>query len=42
MAKEKKISLPTMLAFERKLEVSDALMHAGNWGQWEAEDTQQC
>ena len=26
------INLPNMLAFERKLEVSDALMHAGVWG----------
>lgn len=30
-----KITLPSMLAFERKLEVSDALMYAGNWKQWE-------
>jgi CRISPR-associated protein Csy3 len=25
-------NLPSILAFERKLEVSDALMYAGNWG----------
>lgn len=28
--------LPSMLAFERKLEVSDALMYAGNWGETDA------
>ncbi len=28
----KTIKLPSMLAFERKLEVSDALMLSGNWG----------
>ena len=27
----KEIKLPSMLAFERKLEISDALMTAGNW-----------
>lgn len=26
------MQLPTVLAFERKLETSDALMYAGNWG----------
>lgn len=32
MANDKKaISLPSVLAFERKLEVSDALMYAGGW-----------
>lgn len=35
---QKKITLPSMLAFERKLEVSDALMHAGNWEQWKQKD----
>lgn len=40
--KAKEIGLPSMLAFERKLEVSDGLMFAGNWGSltdkngWEA------
>lgn len=28
----KKIELPSLLAFERKLEVSDGLMHSGSWG----------
>jgi CRISPR-associated protein Csy3 len=27
------IALPTVLSFERKLETSDALMYAGNWGE---------
>ncbi|MEA3359921.1 MAG: type I-F CRISPR-associated protein Csy3 [Thermodesulfobacteriota bacterium] len=27
------IKLPSVLAFERKLETSDALMYAGNWGE---------
>lgn len=27
------IDLPSVLAFERKLETSDALMYAGNWGE---------
>ena len=27
----KNIELPSLLAFERKLETSDALMFAGNW-----------
>ncbi len=31
MSKEPKMKLPSMLAFERKLETSDALMYAGNW-----------
>ncbi|GAA6135351.1 type I-F CRISPR-associated protein Csy3 [Oceaniserpentilla sp. 4NH20-0058] len=31
MANSNKIKLPSMLAFERKLEVSDGLMYAGNW-----------
>jgi CRISPR-associated protein Csy3 len=26
------LTLPTVLAFDRKLEPSDALMHSGNWG----------
>lgn len=29
--KKEEIKLPSLLAFERKLEVSDALMHSGNW-----------
>jgi len=29
--KSKKIELPSLLSFERKLETSDALMYAGNW-----------
>lgn len=32
MAKLKEIKLPSMLAFDRKLEVSDGLMFAGVWG----------
>ena len=31
MAKNEKIALPNMLAFERKLEISDALMFSGRW-----------
>ncbi|MCK5666020.1 MAG: type I-F CRISPR-associated protein Cas7f/Csy3, partial [Thiotrichaceae bacterium] len=27
------ITLPSLLSFERKLETSDALMYAGNWGE---------
>jgi len=27
------ILLPSLLSFERKLESSDALMYAGNWGE---------
>lgn len=35
MTTEKKaITLPSMLAYERKLEVSDALMMSGDWDQW--------
>lgn len=30
-AKKDEIELPRLLAFERKLEVSDALMYSGNW-----------
>jgi len=30
-AKKDEIELPSLLAFERKLEVSDALMYSGNW-----------
>lgn len=30
------INLPSMLAFERKLETSDALMFSGNWGDFES------
>ncbi len=30
-AKKDDIKLPSLLAFERKFEVSDALMHSGNW-----------
>lgn len=30
--KNKTITLPSLLSFERKLETSDALMYAGNWG----------
>ena len=33
MTKQKKIDLPSVLSFERKLEVSDALMFSGNWGE---------
>ena len=36
--KEDPLGLPSMLAFDRKLEPSDALMHAGNWGDWGADD----
>ncbi|MBN0987634.1 type I-F CRISPR-associated protein Csy3 [Amphritea pacifica] len=42
MTKLKEMQLPSMLAFERKLEVSDGLMFAGNWSDltketgWEA------
>jgi len=32
MSNEKEIALPSLLSFERKLETSDALMYAGNWG----------
>lgn len=39
MTTEKKaITLPSMLAFERKLEVSDALMMAGDWDQWQQKE----
>lgn len=31
--REKNIELPSLLCFERKLEPSDALMYAGNWGE---------
>jgi CRISPR-associated protein Csy3 len=31
--KTKAIELPSLLSFERKLETSDALMYAGNWGE---------
>lgn len=31
MTKQTQIQLPSLLAFERKLETSDALMYAGNW-----------
>lgn len=31
--KPKNIELPSLLSFERKLEPSDALMYAGNWGE---------
>jgi len=34
------IKLPSMLAFERKLETSDALMMSGNWGQREEKGTE--
>jgi CRISPR-associated protein Csy3 len=33
MSKTKEIELPSVLSFERKLETSDALMFAGNWGE---------
>jgi len=33
MSKTEKIDLPSVLSFERKLETSDALMYAGNWGE---------
>ena len=34
------IKLPSMLAFERKLETSDALMMAGNWEDVDKNDVQ--
>ncbi|MEX0617317.1 MAG: type I-F CRISPR-associated protein Csy3 [Pseudohongiellaceae bacterium] len=34
----KDIKLPSLLAFERKLEVSDGLMHSGNWSDIEKAD----
>jgi CRISPR-associated protein Csy3 len=33
MSKKIEILLPSLLSFERKLETSDALMYAGNWGE---------
>ncbi len=33
MSNPKKISLPSVLSFERKLETSDGLMYSGNWGE---------
>lgn len=33
MSKQNEIMLPSLLSFERKLETSDALMYAGNWGE---------
>lgn len=38
MAKTKEIKLPSLLSFERKLEVSDALMFSGNWAAEDKED----
>lgn len=35
------VQLPSVLAFERKLETSDALMYAGNWGDSEKPDSQE-
>lgn len=37
-AKQDNIQLPSLLAFERKLEVSDALMHSGNWSELDKQD----
>lgn len=36
--KKDDIKLPSLLAFERKLEVSDALMHSGNWDDLNKQD----
>ncbi len=38
MAKSKSIALPSLLSFERKIEVSDALMFSGRWqgDKWDA------
>jgi len=33
MSKNNELALPSLLSFERKLETSDALMFAGNWGE---------
>ncbi|MBW2219908.1 MAG: type I-F CRISPR-associated protein Csy3 [Deltaproteobacteria bacterium] len=33
MSKTKQVDLPSVLSFERKLETSDAIMYAGNWGE---------
>lgn len=38
MTDSKIIPLPSMLAFERKLEVSDALMKSGNWNMVDEDD----
>jgi len=39
MANDKKtIALPSMLAYDRKLEVSDALMMSGDWEQWRQQE----
>jgi len=38
MTNKTKIELPSMLAFERKLETSDGLMFSGNWGDKGKED----
>ncbi len=35
------IKLPTVLSFERKLETSDALMYAGNWGDTDEPQSQE-
>lgn len=32
------LTLPSVLAFDRKLEPSDALMHSGNWGNFNNDD----
>lgn len=39
--KAKEIGLPSMLAFERKLEVSDGLMFAGDWSDFADQNTWQ-
>lgn len=39
--KKDKIELPSLLAFERKLEVSDALMCSGNWDELDKQDAWQ-
>jgi len=41
MSKTKTIDLPSVLSFERKLETSDALMFAGNWGETDEPSAQE-
>lgn len=38
--KKAEFTLPSLLAFERKLEVSDALMHSGNWSDIDTQNWQ--
>ena len=33
--KSETIQLPSLLSFERKLETSDSIMYAGNWGKYQ-------